>query len=634
MALNESDFEALGVIGEGSYGTVVKARERATGRLVAIKKFRDAELDKTTKRELEALRRVRHPGVCALVATHSERGKLRIAMEYVGGGTLLDVLEAHPRGVPAPRAASLARSLVDAVAGMHGCGVLHRDLKPENVLLATDCTIKLCDLGDATWIDNGAAGRTSYVATRWYRAPELLVRSKAYGAAIDIWAVGCIAFEILTGEPLFGEKTDASQLGAIQRCLGPLPDNLLGGAGRRAAPADAVEKRRCARASRAWAARRADGESFLSAALRLKPNTRPKARQLLTHAAIRDAAAPDASPPASVASAASKASAPPAASAPAKKKPGSRIKASALAGAALTNQPPPAPPRIRAAPERADEVVDELRRAARARPAPARLAAPPPIVSVAAVVAAADGYYSDDFEEGGELNEAVAEAEDWKAIERHMAWLGERHHQPAAKRAPPPPERAAPPPAAVFLGRRRRRPARAARRRRRRRCGSLARWRRRRRKVGLARRVTPPSSAGKPPVKGFASAEVMQPKGGGLRPPKRAVAGIKVASRLAAGARQRPPERRGAAAGRAGRRRRRAAARARGGGRRRRGGGDTGALRGAKVAARAPPPRSRQAPRRRRSRPRTRRLPSDAAVVQPRAVRDPIRRRPDESRDP
>ena len=336
MALNESDFEALGVIGEGSYGSVVKARERATGRLVAIKKFRDAELDKTTKRELEALRRVRHPGVCALIATYSERGKLRIAMEYVGGGTLLDVLEAHPRGVPTPRAASLARSLVDAVAGMHGCGVLHRDLKPENVLLATDCTIKLCDLGDATWIDNGAAGRTSYVATRWYRAPELLVRSKAYGAAIDIWAVGCIAFEVLTGEPLFGEKTDASQLGAIQRCLGPLPDNLLGGAGRRAAPADAVEKASLRARLTRLGGEAGGWESFLSAALRLKPNTRPKARQLLTHAAIRDAAAPDASPPASVASGASKASGapPPAAlSAPAKKKPGSRIKASALAGA-------------------------------------------------------------------------------------------------------------------------------------------------------------------------------------------------------------------------------------------------------------------------------------------------------------
>ena len=85
---------------------------------------------------------------------------------------------------------------------LHSQDVIYRDLKPENVLLATDCTVKLCDLGDATWIDNGAAGRTSYVATRWYRAPELLVRSKAYGAAIDIWAVGCIAFEILTGEPL------------------------------------------------------------------------------------------------------------------------------------------------------------------------------------------------------------------------------------------------------------------------------------------------------------------------------------------------------------------------------------------------------------------------------------------------
>ena len=98
MALNESDFEALGVIGEGSYGTVVKAKERATGRLVAIKKFRDAELDKTTRRELEACARHR---ACALVATYSG-ATTRVAMEYVRG-TLLDVLEAHPRGVPAPR---------------------------------------------------------------------------------------------------------------------------------------------------------------------------------------------------------------------------------------------------------------------------------------------------------------------------------------------------------------------------------------------------------------------------------------------------------------------------------------------------------------------------------------------------
>ena len=71
-------------------------------------------------------------------------------------GTLLDVLERTARRAGAARGV-LVR-LVDAVAGMHGCGVLYRDLKPENVLLATD-SIKLCDLGDAAWIDNGAAGR-------------------------------------------------------------------------------------------------------------------------------------------------------------------------------------------------------------------------------------------------------------------------------------------------------------------------------------------------------------------------------------------------------------------------------------------------------------------------------------------
>ena len=114
-------FEELSVIGEGSYGIVVKARDTQTSRVVALKKFQDVTLDSTTQRELEALRRLNGtPGVCSLVASFTDAGgRLRIALEYVGGGSLLDVIKSHPRGVPLPRARALVRSFCEAVSGMH-----------------------------------------------------------------------------------------------------------------------------------------------------------------------------------------------------------------------------------------------------------------------------------------------------------------------------------------------------------------------------------------------------------------------------------------------------------------------------------------------------------------------------------
>ena len=138
-------FNELGLIGEGSYGVVVKARDRQSGRLVALKKFFDSTIDSTTQREMEALRRLSGtPGVCALVASYTDAqagGRLRIAMEFVGGGSLLEQLKAHPRGLPWTRARAIVRSLCEAVGDMHARGVMHRDLKPENVLL--------CDRGGA-----------------------------------------------------------------------------------------------------------------------------------------------------------------------------------------------------------------------------------------------------------------------------------------------------------------------------------------------------------------------------------------------------------------------------------------------------------------------------------------------------
>ncbi|OTF69087.1 hypothetical protein BLA29_014889, partial [Euroglyphus maynei] len=79
---------------------------------------------------------------------------------------------------------------------------IHRDVKPENILLTRECIVKLCDFGFARTLIPGE-NYTDYVATRWYRAPELLVGDTNYGPAVDVWAIGCVAAELMRGEALW-----------------------------------------------------------------------------------------------------------------------------------------------------------------------------------------------------------------------------------------------------------------------------------------------------------------------------------------------------------------------------------------------------------------------------------------------
>jgi len=94
---------------------------------------------------------------------------------------------------------------------IHSANVLHRDLKPSNLLLSTQCDLKICDFGLARATPESNL-MTEYVVTRWYRAPELLLGSSDYTAAIDVWSVGCIFMEIMNREPLFPGKDQVNQL--------------------------------------------------------------------------------------------------------------------------------------------------------------------------------------------------------------------------------------------------------------------------------------------------------------------------------------------------------------------------------------------------------------------------------------
>lgn len=90
--------------------------------------------------------------------------------------------------------------------------IIHRDVKPENVLVSSQGVVKLCDFGFARLVSGQNEPYTEYVATRWYRAPELLVSDSHYGPPVDVWAIGCLFSEMMTGEPLLPGDSDVDQL--------------------------------------------------------------------------------------------------------------------------------------------------------------------------------------------------------------------------------------------------------------------------------------------------------------------------------------------------------------------------------------------------------------------------------------
>ncbi|CAO3616563.1 unnamed protein product [Mucor hiemalis] len=125
-----------------------------------------------------------------------------------------------------------------ALKAMHSANVLHRDLKPSNLLLNANCNLKICDLGlarSANSADENSGFMTEYVATRWYRAPEIMLTFKEYTKAIDVWSVGCILAEMLSGKPLFPGRDYHHQLTLILDVLGtPTMDDFYGIKSRRA----------------------------------------------------------------------------------------------------------------------------------------------------------------------------------------------------------------------------------------------------------------------------------------------------------------------------------------------------------------------------------------------------------------
>jgi tetratricopeptide (TPR) repeat protein/predicted Ser/Thr protein kinase len=205
-------YEVLGVLGKGGMGIVYKARQHRLGRLVALKMILHAEHAGNRDRqrfqaEAEAVARLQHPNIVQIHEVGEHRGLPYFSLEFCAGGSL----EAKLAGKPlAPQeAARLVETLAQAMQAAHDKGILHRDLKPANVLLTENGTPKITDFGLAKKLgEQGPTQTGSVMGTPSYMAPEQAGgNSKDMGPTADIYALGAILYELLTGRPPFMAAT-------------------------------------------------------------------------------------------------------------------------------------------------------------------------------------------------------------------------------------------------------------------------------------------------------------------------------------------------------------------------------------------------------------------------------------------
>ncbi|KAK4787798.1 hypothetical protein SAY86_011631 [Trapa natans] len=219
------------VIGKGSYGVVCSAIDTLTGDKVAIKKIHDIfeHISDAARilREIKLLRLLRHPDIVEikhimLPPSRRDFRDIYVVFELMESD-LHQVIKAND-DLTREHHQFFLYQLLRALKYIHTANVYHRDLKPKNILANANCKLKVCDFGLARVAFSDTPTTifwTDYVATRWYRAPELCGSFfSKYTPAIDIWSIGCIFAEVLTGKPLFPGKNVVHQLDLMTDLLG------------------------------------------------------------------------------------------------------------------------------------------------------------------------------------------------------------------------------------------------------------------------------------------------------------------------------------------------------------------------------------------------------------------------------
>ncbi|RSH94520.1 Cyclin-dependent kinase catalytic subunit [Saitozyma podzolica] len=240
------NYTKLEKVGEGTYGVVYKARDVTTGNIVALKKIRleaeDEGVPSTSIREISLLKELSKDDniVKLLDIVHSD-SKLYLVFEFLD----LDLKRymdsiGDKDGLGPNMVRKFTYQLIKGLYYCHAHRILHRDLKPQNLLINKEGNLKLADLdarAELTVTDFGLARAfgiplrtyTHEVVTLWYRAPEVLLGSRHYSTAIDMWSVGCIFAEMAMRQPLFPGDSEIDEIFRIFRVLGTPDEDVWPG---------------------------------------------------------------------------------------------------------------------------------------------------------------------------------------------------------------------------------------------------------------------------------------------------------------------------------------------------------------------------------------------------------------------
>ncbi|KAI8810017.1 kinase-like domain-containing protein [Cladochytrium replicatum] len=228
-------YQLVRELGQGAYGVVSSAKHIETGQEVAIKKvqkvFEKSILAKRALREIKLLKHFNgHENIISIsdmeIPDINNFNEVYIVQELMEADLHQIIRSEQP--LTDAHFQYFIYQICRGLKYIHSANVLHRDLKPGNLLVNADCELKICDFGLARGLTGSDAGfMTEYVATRWYRAPEIMLSFRSYTKAIDVWSVGCIFAELLGGKPLFKGRDYVDQLNQILQILGTPDDATL-----------------------------------------------------------------------------------------------------------------------------------------------------------------------------------------------------------------------------------------------------------------------------------------------------------------------------------------------------------------------------------------------------------------------
>lgn len=226
-----NSYRIVEKVGEGGMGAVYRAVDLMLERDVAIKAIRpelarEAEIVERFRSEARTLARVSHPAIATIYSFFEDGGELFLAMEFVRGQSLARVLETEG-ALPWDRAVRVLSSALEGIAEAHRAGIIHRDLKPDNLMITEAGTVKVMDFGIARVTGSGHLTRTGLlVGTLRYMAPEQIQGEEADHRS-DIYALGAVLYQMLTGRPPFQGKSDYAILKAQMEEMPPPPGTIV-----------------------------------------------------------------------------------------------------------------------------------------------------------------------------------------------------------------------------------------------------------------------------------------------------------------------------------------------------------------------------------------------------------------------